>query len=392
MTSSDRQRKGQCREPDWADFVAEDEIADDDETKAGRYFPWTRWRGRAAAEIVARVTGCRPHGRGWRGLCPIHSEKNASFLVHVGDKTGKVTVNCFGCFDCSKDAESRWALLEKIQNLIDGTGKLTREEKRRCADNPATRAVGLRKGKALKRGVDFGTSIANAALNKPIRKLLEALENINIMGGGKLNGRLTPTTRVLERRGVRRMSIAAAVRGAEVLGVLRVKRGSYDRKAKRMRQTAYRLTYIPAWNAAEATDEWRIWEPVGKGVRAWKAALRVAKDALKQPQDGQKSATTRGVENGPKALPYKNATVVGSYRGSVASRKGLGGPSHISDPYDQTPEALDRWMIDKMVRERGWDHVWGGDNAAHWEVCRVGGEGARRAGARDIGRVSWALW
>jgi hypothetical protein len=292
--------------------VGEDEVRfDEDEIR--RHFPWTRLRGRAAAEHIAKVTGCRlrRQGKDWTGLCPLHSETRASFFVGVGDKTGKVTVNCFGCYDCGKDGSGRWKLLQRIQDLVDGKGKFTREEMRRRADSPAFRAIGQRKGKPLRRGVEFGAaSIAFNAANKPIRNLLKALEDINTMGGGKLNGRLTPTTRVLERHGVRRASIAAAIRGAEALGMLRTKRAGFNRRTWQRGITTYRLTYIPAWNAPYPTDEWRAFEPKAKGARAWKETLRVARDILKQLRDGPKSASKVGAENGPKTRPYKNAKVV----------------------------------------------------------------------------------
>jgi hypothetical protein len=136
------------------------------------------------------------------------------------------------------------------------------------------------------------------------------LERINVMGGGSLNGRLSPTYAVLARHGVRQKSIAAAVRSAEALGVLKVKRGGYDRKTKRMGQNIYRLTYIPAWNAAAPTDDWRSWEP---GPRAWTAALKAARAAAKsaprafaakKPPKAPKTGTPCAESNTYGGTPY----------------------------------------------------------------------------------------
>jgi len=44
-------------------------------------------------EVVKGFTRLRPYGRQLVGLCPLHSEQNASFFVH----SGKQVFKCLGC-------------------------------------------------------------------------------------------------------------------------------------------------------------------------------------------------------------------------------------------------------------------------------------------------------
>jgi hypothetical protein len=271
--------------------------------------PWTRWRGRGAAETLAGLCGSHREGEGYRGYCPVHGGKSGrSFVIHVGDKTGKIVAQCFGCPDCGTDEEGRRRLCEEIQSRVDSAQASRRDDRFYRADAPAFRAVGQRQGQPLKRGVEFAHSVAYAALGKAARKLLRALENINVMGGGKLNGCLSPTYDVLERRGVRRKSIAPAMRSLKVVGILKTRSGGYDWRAKRRRPSVLTLTYLPAWNAPAPTDDWLACEPKDGTPKAWETALKMARAAIKT---APRNAPGGVRKIAPKKPPlYKNAPVV----------------------------------------------------------------------------------
>jgi hypothetical protein len=87
--------------------------------------------------------------------------------------------------------------------------------------------------------------------------ILSRLEIEHLRQAGKDNGRLICTYQDFAEYGIRRPSIAPAIRLTVQLGFVEITQHGW-RAAGYGRPTHYRLTYLPA-NSAEPTDEWANW-------------------------------------------------------------------------------------------------------------------------------------
>jgi hypothetical protein len=87
------------------------------------------------------------------------------------------------------------------------------------------------------------------ALSFPARKVLDRIELEHMHHGGAENGKLPVTYRNFEDAGVRRHSVANALRELTALGFIEVTRKGYGGAAEVRAPSLYRLTYLPAWNA-----------------------------------------------------------------------------------------------------------------------------------------------
>jgi hypothetical protein len=92
-------------------------------------------------------------------------------------------------------------------------------------------------------------SPAMRALSLAARKALDRIEIEHMNHGGAQNGQLPVTYRDFEAWGIRRHSIAAAIRELEALGFIEITRRGYGGSAELRTPSQYRLTYRPAWNA-----------------------------------------------------------------------------------------------------------------------------------------------
>ena len=105
-------------------------------------------------------------------------------------------------------------------------------------------------------------SPAWAALTLPARRILDRLEIELMWHAGKNNGDLICTYRDFTTHGIRRPSIAGALRQAVELGFVEItQRGR--RSADHGCPAHYRLTYLPTEDA-EPTDEWAQIRPNAK--------------------------------------------------------------------------------------------------------------------------------
>jgi putative DNA primase/helicase len=51
---------------------------------------------RTVQEVLDRLQGVKQHGKGWKALCPVHSEREPSLEVKAGD-AGRPLLYCHGC-------------------------------------------------------------------------------------------------------------------------------------------------------------------------------------------------------------------------------------------------------------------------------------------------------
>jgi hypothetical protein len=118
------------------------------------------------------------------------------------------------------------------------------------------------------------------ALTPAAKCVIERLIIEHIRHAGKDNGRLICTYDDLEQYGVRRMSIAPAIRLAVQLGFIRVTQIGW-RSAGYRRPAQYRLTFLPTDNAGP-TDEWKHVQPdtISPNNKHQKRQIRVAKTLL----------------------------------------------------------------------------------------------------------------
>jgi hypothetical protein len=87
------------------------------------------------------------------------------------------------------------------------------------------------------------------ALSFAARKVLDRIEIEHMHHGGAENGKLPVTYRNFEDAGVRRHSVASALREVTALGFVEVTRKGYGGAAEVRAPSLYRLTYLPAWDA-----------------------------------------------------------------------------------------------------------------------------------------------
>ncbi len=87
------------------------------------------------------------------------------------------------------------------------------------------------------------------ALSLVARRALDRIEIEHMNHGGADNGRLPVTYRDFEASGVRRHSVASAIRELAALGFIEITRHGYGGAAETRTPSLYRLTYRPAYNA-----------------------------------------------------------------------------------------------------------------------------------------------
>ncbi len=92
-----------------------------------------------------------------------------------------------------------------------------------------------------------------------VRRVLDRLELEHMRHGGTANGQLIVTYDEFQRWGIRRASIALAIRQAVGLGFLEVTRAGYKSAAEFRVPSLYRLTYVfgrGREGRQDPTDEW----------------------------------------------------------------------------------------------------------------------------------------
>ena len=156
------------------------------------------------------------------------------------------------------------------------------------------------------------------------RQILDCLEIEHMRHAGKKNGELICTYNQLVAYGMRRMSIAPAIRLAIAVGVLKITRQGRRVAGYYRFPTWYALTYLPIGNSPP-TDEWRNYRPqrlcnfdtaTGSAAKAAEKSAKPSKLRERKryrspvaetiPESGSESATPApGSEN---ATPFYNST------------------------------------------------------------------------------------
>lgn len=108
---------------------------------------------------------------------------------------------------------------------------------------------------------DMRESPAWRALPDEGRRVLDRLELEHMRHGGAENGNLICTTMQFHQEaGIRRSSVASAVRQCEALGFIQVSRFGYSRVRSVRPASLYRLTYLSSGRKPgrhAPTDEWK---------------------------------------------------------------------------------------------------------------------------------------
>lgn len=111
-------------------------------------------------------------------------------------------------------------------------------------------------GQFVAHRVEMLRSPAWRALNLAARRVLDRLEIENADHGGAENGALKCTYDDFARAGVRRQSVAAAIRDLEALGFVEIMQRGRKAAADFYLPSLYRLTYLHT-PFAGPTDEWK---------------------------------------------------------------------------------------------------------------------------------------
>ena len=112
-------------------------------------------------------------------------------------------------------------------------------------------------------------SAAWRALPDNARRLLDRLELEHMRHGGSQNGALVCTYDHCAEAGIRRASVALAIRQAVALGFLQITQAGYRTAAEFRAPNLFRLTYVYGRvRNPEPTDEWEAIETDEQATRA----------------------------------------------------------------------------------------------------------------------------
>src|SRR5208337_4276479 len=106
-------------------------------------------------------------------------------------------------------------------------------------------------GQFVSRPRQLVESPAMRVLSLAAHQALTRIEIEQMSHGGVENGKLAVTYRQFEEWGVRRHSVASAIREPVALGIVEIARRGYSGAADVRMPSLYRLTYIQAWNAKD---------------------------------------------------------------------------------------------------------------------------------------------
>lgn len=128
-------------------------------------------------------------------------------------------------------------------------------------------------GAFIAHSLEMRRSAAWKALPDNARRVLDRLEVEHMSKGGEQNGTLICTYDDFETAGIRRKSVALALRQAQALGFISITRGYRTAGADRA-PSLYRLTYVYGTEGSpNPTQDWRL---ITSAVVADEALLRAA--------------------------------------------------------------------------------------------------------------------
>lgn len=138
------------------------------------------------------------------------------------------------------------------------------------------------------------TSEAWSAIDHNTKKFLERLELEHMKHGGKDNGRLPCPYNDCVEYGMRRETIARSIHRAVVCGFIEITRRG-RRSAAGANPALYRLTYLPNFDGAWPTDEWKDYRPNGP--------LRLTQSTKQKTANLASKIQNVGTENGTDTVP-----------------------------------------------------------------------------------------
>ena len=122
-------------------------------------------------------------------------------------------------------------------------------------------------------------------------RVLSRIQEEHMAHGGYENGKLPVTYENFETWGIRRDSIAGAIRELVALGFIEVTRRGYNGTAEKRTPSLYRLTFLPTWNASKValsgTHEYLRIKTVKEALALGKAARNAAEN--RNVQRGKRS-------------------------------------------------------------------------------------------------------
>ncbi len=152
------------------------------------------------------------------------------------------------------------------------------------------------------------------ALPDNARRLLDRLELEHMQHGGSQNGSLVCTYGQFAGAGIRRASVALAIRQAVALGFLEITQAGYRTAAEFRAPNLFRLTYVHGrLKNTDPTDEWEAIKGHDEAASALAAASVQRRDAG-QPPARRCRQLDRNIEGRRGAAPSRPALVSPSAR------------------------------------------------------------------------------
>jgi hypothetical protein len=151
-------------------------------------------------------------------------------------------------------------------------------------------------GQFVSRPRQLVESAAMRVLSLAAHQALMRMEVEHLSHGGVENGKLPVTYRQFEEWGVRRHSVASAIRELVALGIVEIARRGYSGAADVRMPSLYRLTYVQAWDANDTgTHEYLRVGSVGQ-AEAIAAAARKGSDPRNVERGRKNFATPQNVQ------------------------------------------------------------------------------------------------
>ena len=156
-------------------------------------------------------------------------------------------------------------------------------------------------------------SMAWRGMSSIERRVLERVEAEHLRHAGKENGNLVVTFDDFNKSGIRRQSVAGAIRGLERRGLVRGVRSGRDLENGKRLPTRYRLTFLPSVEGPP-TNEWerftaqvKIQKPRCKSAPTTGAKVHLGKNfkpSVPANSLGAKAHPKAGCENAPSFYIY----------------------------------------------------------------------------------------
>jgi hypothetical protein len=211
-----------------------------------------------------------------------------------------------------------------------------------------------------------GVSV-NALSLTAVRVLMRLIAE-HLTHGGAENGRLRVSYKQFAvRAGVKESEIAGALAELVDLGFVEIVHGWRPAGAAKLRPNIYRLTFLPDYEYAAPTNEWKRLEPSkGADDKAWREALARAKTVAR-------AARVRRRQSGKGSFRSEEAAAAAEPSEALLKRVGkekVGRPGN-----KQTRAALNEHNNSKRFAPRGRSYV---DHGPDRTVEKPGGNGADR--------------